>query len=186
MQQNAMTRVLHPNPPYPYSSDLIPSDFYLFDYIKQLLLGCEFTDRDSLLQGVRDIVGVLKKPSWKASFATGWRDCTNLVQWVESMWSKESFHTRRISQNSLDPEMLMGGWVGGTPCIYFTSLLGETNFSERKCSATWSTNIEGSLCVALSCDFSRNDLLTFRILFLDDFSTTDFDFPVSCPSKSKC
>jgi hypothetical protein len=26
------------------------------------------------------------------------------------MWSKESFYTSRISRNSLDPEMLMGGW----------------------------------------------------------------------------
>jgi histone-lysine N-methyltransferase SETMAR len=42
MQQNAMRRVPHP----PYSLDLAPSDFYLFDYIKQLLLRCEFTDRD--------------------------------------------------------------------------------------------------------------------------------------------
>jgi hypothetical protein len=32
------------------------------------------------------------------------------VQWVESMWSKKSFYTSRISRNSLDPEMLMGGW----------------------------------------------------------------------------
>jgi hypothetical protein len=26
------------------------------------------------------------------------------------MWSKESFYTNRISRNSLDPKMLMGGW----------------------------------------------------------------------------
>jgi hypothetical protein len=26
------------------------------------------------------------------------------------MWSKESFYTSRISRNSLDSEMLMGGW----------------------------------------------------------------------------
>jgi hypothetical protein len=32
------------------------------------------------------------------------------MQWMESMWSKESFYTSRISRNSLDPEMLMGGW----------------------------------------------------------------------------
>jgi histone-lysine N-methyltransferase SETMAR len=42
MQQNMMMRVPHPT----YSPDLASSDFYLFDYIKQLLLGCEFTDRD--------------------------------------------------------------------------------------------------------------------------------------------
>jgi histone-lysine N-methyltransferase SETMAR len=54
IQQNAMRRVPHPH--LPYSPDLAPSDLYLFGYIKQLLLGCEFTDRDSLLQGVRDIL----------------------------------------------------------------------------------------------------------------------------------
>jgi histone-lysine N-methyltransferase SETMAR len=106
MQQNAMRKALHP----PYSPNLAPSDFYLFDYIKQLLLGCEFMDRDSLLQVVRDILGGIEKATLEASFATGWRDCTNLLQWVESMWSKENFYTSRISRNSLDSEMLMGGW----------------------------------------------------------------------------
>jgi histone-lysine N-methyltransferase SETMAR len=105
MQQNAMRRAPHP----PYSPDLALSDFYLFNDIKQLLLECEFTDRDSLLQVVRDILGGIEKAPWKASFSTGWRDCTNLVQWVESMWSKERFYTSRISRNSLDHEMLIGG-----------------------------------------------------------------------------
>jgi histone-lysine N-methyltransferase SETMAR len=64
MQQNAMRRTLHP----PYSPDLEPSDFYLFDYIKQLLLGCEFTDRDSFLQGVRDILGGIEKATLEGVF----------------------------------------------------------------------------------------------------------------------
>jgi hypothetical protein len=29
---------------------------------------------------------------------------------MESMWSKETFCLNRISRNSPDPEMLMGGW----------------------------------------------------------------------------
>jgi hypothetical protein len=64
MQQNAMRRALHP----PYSPDLVLSDFYLFDYIKQLLLGCELTDRDSLLQGVRDILGGIEKATLEGVF----------------------------------------------------------------------------------------------------------------------
>jgi hypothetical protein len=64
MQQNAMRRVPHPT----YSSDLAPSDFYLFDYIKQLLFGCEFTDRDSFLQGVRDILGGIEKATSEGVF----------------------------------------------------------------------------------------------------------------------
>jgi hypothetical protein len=64
MQQNAMRRAPHP----PYSLDLAPSDFYLFDYIKQLLLGCEFTDRDSLLQAARDILGGIGKATLEGVF----------------------------------------------------------------------------------------------------------------------
>jgi hypothetical protein len=64
MQQNAMRRAPHP----PYSPDLAPSDFYLFDYIKHLLLGCEFTDRDSLLQGVSDILGGIEKATLEGVF----------------------------------------------------------------------------------------------------------------------
>jgi hypothetical protein len=64
MQQNVMRRAPHP----PYSPDLAPSDFYLFGYIKQLLLGCEFADRDSLLQGVRDILGGIEKATLEGVF----------------------------------------------------------------------------------------------------------------------
>jgi hypothetical protein len=66
MQQNAMRRA--PNPNSPYSSDLALSDFYLFDYIKQLLLGCELVDRDSLLQGVRDILEGIEKATMEGVF----------------------------------------------------------------------------------------------------------------------
>jgi hypothetical protein len=29
---------------------------------------------------------------------------------MKKMWSKETFYPNKISRNSLDPEMLMGGW----------------------------------------------------------------------------
>jgi hypothetical protein len=64
MQRNAMRRASHPT----YSPDLISSDLYLFGYIKQLLLECEFTDRDSLLQGVRDILGGIEKATLEGVF----------------------------------------------------------------------------------------------------------------------
>jgi histone-lysine N-methyltransferase SETMAR len=54
-----MQRAPHPA----YSPDLAPSDFYLFGSIKQLLSGCKFTNQDSLLQAVSDIlVGIEKVP----------------------------------------------------------------------------------------------------------------------------
>jgi hypothetical protein len=55
-------------PDPPYSPDLASSDFYLFGYIKQLLLGCQFTDRDSLLQGVRDILGGIEQATLEGVF----------------------------------------------------------------------------------------------------------------------
>jgi hypothetical protein len=64
MQKNAMKRTPHP----PHSPHLAPSDFYLFDYIKQLLLGCEFTDRDSLLQAVRNILAGIEKATLEGVF----------------------------------------------------------------------------------------------------------------------
>jgi hypothetical protein len=106
MQQNAMRIVPHPLD----SPDLALSDFYLFGYIKQLLSGCEFTDGIHFFKWPGTFWMVLKKLLSKASFATGCRDCTNVVQWVKSMWSKEIFCLNRISRNSPDPEMLMGGW----------------------------------------------------------------------------
>jgi hypothetical protein len=64
MQQNVMRRASHPT----YSPDPAPCDFYLFGYVKKLLLGCEFTDRDWLFQGVRDILGDIEKATLEGVF----------------------------------------------------------------------------------------------------------------------
>jgi histone-lysine N-methyltransferase SETMAR len=71
MQQHAMKRAPHP----PYSPDLVPSNFYFFGYIKQLLSGCEFGDRDSLLQGVKVILGGIEKVILEGVF----------LHWVERL-----------------------------------------------------------------------------------------------------
>jgi hypothetical protein len=71
MQQHAMRRAPHP----PYSPDLVPSNFYLFGYIKQLLSGCEFADRDSHLQGVRDNLDGIEKVILEGVF----------LNWVERL-----------------------------------------------------------------------------------------------------
>jgi hypothetical protein len=54
------------------------------------------------------------------------------------MWSKESFYTSNISRNSLDPEMLMGGWdilsaKGETrdSCWYVRTLKNKLWFSKK-------------------------------------------------------
>jgi hypothetical protein len=60
IEQNSMQMAPHPA----YSPDLAPSDFYLFDYVQQLLSGYQFADQGSLLQAVSDIlVGIEKVTS---------------------------------------------------------------------------------------------------------------------------
>jgi hypothetical protein len=64
MQQNLMRRAPHPR----HSPDLLLSNFCLFGSIKQLLSGCEFADRDSRLQGVRNILGGIEKVTLEGVF----------------------------------------------------------------------------------------------------------------------
>jgi hypothetical protein len=56
-EQNSMQGAPHPA----YSLDLAPSDFSLVGYVKQLLSGSQFADRDSLLQAVSDILVGIEK-----------------------------------------------------------------------------------------------------------------------------
>jgi transposase len=64
LKQNGMKRAPHP----PYSPDLAPLDFcllslisYLFGYVKQLLAGHEFPDREALLEAVGHILENVEK-----------------------------------------------------------------------------------------------------------------------------
>jgi hypothetical protein len=60
--------------PYPpYSPDLAPCDFYLFDYIKRLLAGREFADRSELLQVVMTILNSIEKVTLEEVFLTWMR-----------------------------------------------------------------------------------------------------------------
>jgi histone-lysine N-methyltransferase SETMAR len=67
--QNGMERAPHP----PYSPDLAPSDFYLFGYIKHLLRGHEFANRDELFQAVSDIVANIENTKLDEVFHS-WMD----------------------------------------------------------------------------------------------------------------
>jgi hypothetical protein len=59
-----MQRAPHPA----YSSDLAPSDFHFFGYVKQLLSGCQFADQGSLLQAVSDILLCIEKVTLESVF----------------------------------------------------------------------------------------------------------------------
>jgi hypothetical protein len=43
-------------PNMPYSSDLAPLDFYLFDYVKYCLVDTSFADADELLQAIGTVL----------------------------------------------------------------------------------------------------------------------------------
>jgi histone-lysine N-methyltransferase SETMAR len=59
LKQDEMRKAPHP----PYSPDLAPSDFHLFNQIKQLLAGHEFPDRAALLGAVQYILWSIEKIS---------------------------------------------------------------------------------------------------------------------------
>jgi hypothetical protein len=63
-EQVVIKRVPHP----PCFPDLAPSSFYLFGHTKQLLLGYEFADRDSLLRAVSGILKLIKKATLAGIF----------------------------------------------------------------------------------------------------------------------
>jgi hypothetical protein len=52
MDHNSLKRVPHP----PSSSDLAPSDFYLFGYVKHQLQGHEFTEGAKLVSAIFEIL----------------------------------------------------------------------------------------------------------------------------------
>jgi hypothetical protein len=64
VEQNPMQRAPHPT----YSRYLAPSDFHPFDYVQQLLSGCQFADQDSLLQAVSDILVGIEKVTLESVF----------------------------------------------------------------------------------------------------------------------
>jgi hypothetical protein len=68
LKQNGMKETPHP----PYLPDLAPSDSisYLFGYIKQVLAGHEFPDREALVEVVGHIPDGIEKVTFDQVFLT--------------------------------------------------------------------------------------------------------------------
>jgi hypothetical protein len=64
MEHNSMSRASH----IPYLYKLTSSDFYLVEYLKQILAGSELADQDELVQAIDGIFRVLKKLSENKCF----------------------------------------------------------------------------------------------------------------------
>jgi hypothetical protein len=52
----------------PYSPDLAPLDFYLFDYVKYCLVDTSFVDAGEFLQAIRTFLIGIQKITIKATF----------------------------------------------------------------------------------------------------------------------
>jgi hypothetical protein len=74
----------------------------------------------------------LKKRPWKASFTTGRRDCANVVQPLESTWSKETFCINIIPDNTEGPEILTGRW-DILYMIYIFAIIAFDLFGQWNC-----------------------------------------------------
>jgi hypothetical protein len=70
MSANVMKRAPH----HPYSPDLAPCDFYLFDYVKESLAGMAFADREEPLAGVTRISEGIETVIFERVFRS-WMDC---------------------------------------------------------------------------------------------------------------
>jgi histone-lysine N-methyltransferase SETMAR len=66
---NRMKSAPHP----PYSLDLAPSDFYLFQYVKRCLAGLSFEDADQLLVAVEGVLEGIEKVTLPTVFLE-WMD----------------------------------------------------------------------------------------------------------------
>jgi hypothetical protein len=97
--------------PHPaYSSDLALSDFYLFGHAKQLLPGCQFTDQDSLLQGVNDILTAIEKITLENVFHNWMETLCQCSATGEEYVEQKTFYVNRITDNTVGPKMLRGRW----------------------------------------------------------------------------
>jgi hypothetical protein len=63
-EQNVMKRVLHPA----YPPDLAPSDFSLFGYVKQLLVGQNFPDGEALVGAINGLLAGIEKVNLETIF----------------------------------------------------------------------------------------------------------------------
>jgi hypothetical protein len=69
MEENWMIKAFHP----PYSSDLAPSDFYLFGYVKHCLRGQSFETADKLFSSIEAVWMDIKKSTLNPVF----------LEWIE-------------------------------------------------------------------------------------------------------
>ena len=76
MTEHGMDRMPHP----PYSPDLAPCDFFLFGYIKNRLIGSEFTTRDEALEKINDILNEIPEKTLVGTFREWMRRLEDVIK----------------------------------------------------------------------------------------------------------
>jgi transposase len=73
-EENRLRLAVHP----PYLSDLIPSDFFLFEHIKHSVQGIAFPSHEELSAAIHEIIGAIPRPTLEDMF----RHWMERLEWV--------------------------------------------------------------------------------------------------------
>jgi hypothetical protein len=115
------------SPPHPpYSSDLAPSDSYLFGYVKRCLAGLSFEDTDQLLAAVEGVLEEIEKVTLQAVFLE-WMDRLRRSIATNGEYTEEA-QMNVIEEWGFILPILRCSGLGGTACTCFQlrfSIVGQ-------------------------------------------------------------
>jgi transposase len=109
MAENSMKPAPHP----PYSSDLAPSDFDLFGYVKGRWTGQMFESREDLFEAMIEILRSIPMEKVMEVFLEWERRLRRSIDIDGSVLNKDSFYSKSFVMSIRHHEMLK---LDGTPC----------------------------------------------------------------------
>jgi histone-lysine N-methyltransferase SETMAR len=83
LDHNSLRRALHS----PYSSDLVPSSFWLFRYLKGVLQGSSFDETDELWSAIQEILNGVSRETLDVVFQEGMIRLQNVLMEMVNMLS---------------------------------------------------------------------------------------------------
>jgi transposase len=92
--QNQILSVSHPS----YSPDIAPSDFWLFDRVKNSLAGRTFDEPEQLLEAITECWIKFSPQNWNSFSATGSRESGGFWRTMENTTTSKAIVSRNISQ----------------------------------------------------------------------------------------
>jgi transposase len=104
LEDNNLKSAPHP----PYSPDLAPSDFFLFDHVKRLLQGTELQTAEELLDAVVRILADIPFETLMATFHE-WLQRLQALTVMENRLNKHSLIQKTSVEFQRETEILRGG-----------------------------------------------------------------------------